>query len=264
VPHVARFAGLEKAIDDPMRTYSGGMQARLAFAAGCLLDPEVLLLDEVLAVGDEGFQATAVAHLERLRDGGTTIVLASHDLDRLVGLCDRVVWLSGGRLVAAGEPGEVSESVRDGREAGPGDGAREPDIPTGDPQVRITQVRVLGSRGTPVARLRSGRGGTISISYDNVAARGRLAIVASLRSADSDTTMIDLDSLDFGVDGLPEGKGVVEVVLERVTVPEGRYWIDVGVFDDDWQQLDYWYGACPLEIAGRELEPVTVRRWRVR
>jgi ABC-type polysaccharide/polyol phosphate transport system ATPase subunit len=268
VPHVAKLAGLEKAINDPMRTYSSGMQARLAFAAGCLLDPEVLLLDEVLAVGDEGFQATAVDHLETLRDQGTTIVLASHDLDRVVELCDRVVWLSGGRLVAAGDPDEVITAFRGSL------GGRGPDWvddrdevehrPSDIPRVRLTGVRMLGGRGTPVSKLRGGRGGTICVTFDNGAPGQHIAIVVSLREEGSESSAVDLDSLDFGVNGLPAGEGVVEVVLDRVTLPDGRYWIDVGAFDADWRQLDFWYGACPLEIVGQTTEPVAVRKWRIR
>jgi ABC-type polysaccharide/polyol phosphate transport system ATPase subunit len=104
---VIAFAELEDFIDEPMRTYSYGMYLRLGFAVAVHVQPEVLLVDEVLAVGDAEFQAKCFAHIEALRRAGVTIVIVSHDLPAVERFSDRVVLLEKGQVVADGGPAEV-------------------------------------------------------------------------------------------------------------------------------------------------------------
>jgi lipopolysaccharide transport system ATP-binding protein len=101
------FAELQSFIDEPMRTYSMGMFFRLGFAVAVHVNPEILLVDEVLAVGDADFQQKCFRHIEGLRRSGVTIVIVSHDLPQVERFTDRVVLMSRGRIVADGEPGEV-------------------------------------------------------------------------------------------------------------------------------------------------------------
>ncbi|MPZ48339.1 MAG: ATP-binding cassette domain-containing protein [Dehalococcoidia bacterium] len=106
------FAELEQFIDEPMRTYSYGMYLRLGFSVAVHVRAEVLLIDEVLAVGDAEFQAKCFAHIERLRRDGATIVIVSHDLAAIERFTDRVVLLDGGRILAEGEPADVVARYR--------------------------------------------------------------------------------------------------------------------------------------------------------
>lgn len=101
------FAELEAFIDEPMRTYSLGMFLRLGFAVAVQVRPEVLLVDEVLAVGDADFQEKCFAHIEDLRRRGVTIVIVSHDLPAVERFTDRVVLMEKGKVVADGEPAPV-------------------------------------------------------------------------------------------------------------------------------------------------------------
>ena len=104
---IAAFAGLGEYFDQPVRTYSTGMFLRLAFAVAVRVRPDILLLDEVLAVGDEAFVAKCRAALDGIRAAGATILLVTHDLATVRSWCDRALWLEGGRVAAAGEPEAV-------------------------------------------------------------------------------------------------------------------------------------------------------------
>jgi lipopolysaccharide transport system ATP-binding protein len=104
---IVDFAELAEFMDAPLKTYSSGMKVRLAFAVAVHVDPDVYLLDEVLAVGDAHFARKSNARLNELRRSGRTIVVASHDLNAMLEMCNRALWLDHGRMMAIGPPPEV-------------------------------------------------------------------------------------------------------------------------------------------------------------
>jgi lipopolysaccharide transport system ATP-binding protein len=104
---IVEFSGLGEFIDRPVRNYSSGMVARLGFSVAVHVDPEILLVDEVLAVGDEAFQRRCLEKMQSFRDAGVTIVLVTHMLPMVEKLCDSAFLLDRGELVSAGPPGEV-------------------------------------------------------------------------------------------------------------------------------------------------------------
>jgi ABC-type polysaccharide/polyol phosphate transport system ATPase subunit len=104
---IVRFAGLEHVIDQPLRTYSSGLQMRLGFAVAIHARPQLLLVDEVLAVGDLEFQTECLERIRALRAGGTAILVASHSLELIESLCDRALLLERGRVSACGAPADV-------------------------------------------------------------------------------------------------------------------------------------------------------------
>jgi len=110
---IVAFSGLEEFLHRPVRSYSSGMVARLGFSVAAHVDPDILLVDEVLAVGDEAFQQRCLAKLEEFREAGVTIVLVSHALTLVDALCDGALLLERGELVAAGKPDEVIAIYRD-------------------------------------------------------------------------------------------------------------------------------------------------------
>ena len=107
VPEIIEFSGLHEFADQPMRVYSQGMYLRLGFSVAVHVDPEILLVDEVLAVGDAEFQEKCYDRIERLRANGTTIITVSHDIFSLQKFCDRIILLDHGELVADGDPEPV-------------------------------------------------------------------------------------------------------------------------------------------------------------
>jgi lipopolysaccharide transport system ATP-binding protein len=104
---IVAFAEIEEAIDNPMRTYSSGMQMRLGFSVAVHTDPEILLIDEVLSVGDIAFQRKCLDRIGRFKSAGCSIVFVSHDGDTVRELCDEAIWLDHGRLVERGTAADV-------------------------------------------------------------------------------------------------------------------------------------------------------------
>ena len=106
---IVAFAELEEFIDAPVRTYSSGMYMRLAFSVAVNVDPDILLLDEVLAVGDAHFAEKSRARMEEFKEKGKTILLVTHDLATVESWCHQALWLEGGRVQALGKPREVAK-----------------------------------------------------------------------------------------------------------------------------------------------------------
>ncbi|MCL6508473.1 MAG: ABC transporter ATP-binding protein [Bryobacteraceae bacterium] len=104
---IVAFSGLEAFLEQPLRTYSSGMLARLGFSVAAHLEPEILLIDEILAVGDLHFQAKCQKKIDEFRASGVTIVLVSHSPDQVLQVCNRVIWLQGGCVRADGDPDAV-------------------------------------------------------------------------------------------------------------------------------------------------------------
>jgi lipopolysaccharide transport system ATP-binding protein len=115
---IVGFAEIERFIDNPVRTYSTGMQMRLAFSAAIHADPEILLIDEVLSVGDIAFQHKCLERIATFKASGCSIVLVTHDIGVVRHLCDEAVWLSRGRLMGDGPASEIADRYVAHMEAG--------------------------------------------------------------------------------------------------------------------------------------------------
>jgi lipopolysaccharide transport system ATP-binding protein len=110
---IVEYAELEDAIDRPVKTYSSGMFSRLAFSVSMHLDPDILLLDEVLAVGDEGFRQKSMDAMRDLLERSGTIVFVSHALSNVADFCDRAMWLRDGRVMNIGPAPEIVAEYQD-------------------------------------------------------------------------------------------------------------------------------------------------------
>jgi lipopolysaccharide transport system ATP-binding protein len=148
VDNIAAFAGIGSHMDQPVKTYSSGMYARLAFSVAIEVKPEVLLVDEILSVGDLGFQAKCFRRIEELREEGAAIMFVSHDLNAVRMLCDRVMLLRDGCLVTEGDPEKVttayiqllSKTAQRDRDRG------DPDVPA-SARAAIQGIRFQNSEG---------------------------------------------------------------------------------------------------------------------
>jgi len=109
---IVEFAELEKFINVPIRNYSSGMLMRLAFSIATVVNPDILIVDEILAVGDEAFQAKSKARMLELMGGGTTVLFVSHNLDQIREICNRVIWLDEGKIKMEGETQQVCDAYR--------------------------------------------------------------------------------------------------------------------------------------------------------
>ncbi len=109
---IVDFAEIRDFIDMPIRNYSSGMMARLAFSIASVVQPEILIVDEILAVGDVAFQEKSFNRMKELMSGGATVLFVSHDLEKIEEMCDKVIWLQKGKVVMFGDTEEVCEAYK--------------------------------------------------------------------------------------------------------------------------------------------------------
>ncbi len=110
---IVDFAEIREFIDMPIRNYSSGMMAKLAFSIASVVQPEILIVDEILAVGDIAFQKKSYSRMKELMSGGATVLFVSHDIEKIEEMCDKVVWLNHGKVVMNGEAEEVCKAYRE-------------------------------------------------------------------------------------------------------------------------------------------------------
>ena len=167
---IVGFAGLEKFIDTPVKNYSSGMVVRLGFAIAINVEPEILIIDEVLAVGDEEFQQRCFQKIEQFRREGRTIIFVSHGLSQVSQFCNRAMWLEKGEVKSVGPAYEVvseytgvTHHVEHVEETEISD---EPLDRWGSGEVRITRVVLTGADGTETHTFESGRPFNVRIEYE--------------------------------------------------------------------------------------------------
>ena len=191
VDEIIDFAELGDFIDEPVRTYSSGMYARLAFAVATHVDPEILIIDEILSVGDEHFARKSSAKMEEFRRAGKTILLVTHDLGTLQRRCDLAAWLDGGTLMASGDPVEVVNAYRNAvaeaevaavEQPAHAPAARTPAAPLRAPGRGRTAVGHLPVRARPGGAPRAGRAAARLRPRRRLPAGGRASRTSTARA----------------------------------------------------------------------------------
>ncbi|HEX5579923.1 MAG TPA: ABC transporter ATP-binding protein [Gemmatimonadaceae bacterium] len=215
---IVDFAGIEKFIDTPVKRYSSGMNARLGFAVAAHLDTEVLIIDEVLAVGDLAFQDRAFGRIKEMSSSGIPVILVTHQLERMTTLCTRALLMDGGRVVHAGTPEECVQTYATAVfESGDG-GARLPFRITG---LELTSPLPVPS-GDRVQLLVRGEvePGTPPI-YD---------LQLRVRSARSGRIIFSTLGMNCGVGALPPGEFEIEAELQ-LNVGQGIYSVETAIVE---------------------------------
>ena len=144
---IVDFSGIEKFIDTPVKRYSSGMYVRLAFSVAAHLEPEILLVDEVLAVGDAEFQQKCLGRMEDLSGSGRTVLFVSHNMQAVNQLCNRAILLEGGRLTYEGEPSDVVTHYLHTTHGAGSHSVWDADSAPGNDLVRLQSVRVVDEDG---------------------------------------------------------------------------------------------------------------------
>jgi lipopolysaccharide transport system ATP-binding protein len=268
---IATFAELEDHMDQPLRTFSDGMRLRLGFAVAINVDPEVLLIDELLAVGDLRFQQKCLDHLERLQASGVTIVVASHDLSQVSKMCVRALWLSEGHVREIGKASEVAERY----ETAMNSAAPRRDLPTtdahrlGSGEVDITNVRLLNASGRETSTIVSGEAVTVEIRFAAHRAVPDAIFGVSARSKHDTAAVFDLSTAKDGQSvGRLGGEGAVSLHVDRFDLDAGSYWLDVGIYEANWDRpYDYLWQALPFDVSAATnggAEKSASHRWSIR
>ena len=268
---IVAFADIGEFIDQPVKTYSSGMFVRLGFAVAVAVDPDVLLVDEVLAVGDEAFTRRCLDRIARLRRGGVSLVIVSHDLDLITTLADRAVYLRHGRTVAEGPADAVVARYRS-------DVAEEEQAPAaGQERVRVVEegrrwgtgdveIREVGlsSGGVPLKVIPSGVDATVHIRYAVRRPVEDFVFGIAWHRADGG----QVGGHNTWLDGIRpvglERDGEVRCHYPVLDLAPGDYLLDVAVHARDGLAYDYWCQAARVRVtAPRDLPGVWAppHRW---
>ena len=225
---IVAFAELGRFIDTPVRNYSSGMYMRLGFSVAAHLDPEIVLVDEALAVGDEAFQRKCLRKIQQFQSQGVTVVIVSHDLLLVERLCSRACLLQRGELVALGPAADVIARYHQ-IAAASGEVAGE--YRWGSREVEIPHVRLLGGDGSPVTSVRTGDALTIAFGYRAVAPVAQP--VFGLAVYHEDGTHLTGPNTRTGGLSIPsvDGEGEVRYSIDHLSLLPGRYVVSVSAYD---------------------------------
>ena len=227
---IVDFAGLAEHIDSPVKNYSSGMYVRLGFSVAINVDPEILLVDEVLAVGDEKFQRKCMEKFSDFRNEGRTIVIVSHAMGSMRNLCDEVAWLDHGVVKDLGTPARVVDEYvdesHDERQQVATGGTR-----WGSGEARVEHIEVRDALGNATTRVRTGDPVTIRIGYVADERIERPVFGVAIHSIEG--THVTGPNTREG-DAVPEaidGGGCVDLVIDRLLLVPGTYDISASLYD---------------------------------
>jgi lipopolysaccharide transport system ATP-binding protein len=242
IDDVIDFAGLHKFEDTKLKNLSSGMQVRLAFSTAIQTDPDVLLVDEVLAVGDMEFQQKCYDVFNRYRKEGVTILFVSHDLGAVRRFCDRTLLLGGGEQRAYGGTGEILDKyVYGANEESPDQKETKPAEPKrwGDKKVSITDVKFLDKFGGESNRFSSFDPMTIRIFYGAPArVQDPVFGIALYSEQDHHLYGTNTELKNVTIDHV-DGEGYIDLVIERIPMLSGRFLLTVAVHSHEGQPYDW-------------------------
>jgi lipopolysaccharide transport system ATP-binding protein len=265
---ILAFAELEEFASAPVRTYSEGMKLRLAFGVVAIASPRLLLLDEVLAVGDLSFRRRCEARIAEMQAGGTSLLLASHSLAEIVDTCQDALWLHQGRVRAGGEAAAVADTyeraMQDetfartpvGGVAG-GDDHRGAlvlgETRFGSQQLVIEEVLIQGRPGSEPHAVAAGTALRIGVAVRATDGPVEDPIVGvTVRRRGDETVVYDLATRFDAVSlGGAVNEASVELVIDRIDIAPGDYAIDVGVYERSWEHAyDFHHMAYGVRVEG--------------
>jgi ABC-type polysaccharide/polyol phosphate transport system ATPase subunit len=227
---IVDFAGIEDFIDEPVKNYSSGMYVRLGFSVAINVDPDVLFVDEVLAVGDEAFQRKCQEKFTELGHAGKTVILVSHGMSGVQLLCDRAAWFSHGKLMKVGSARSVieayTETVQVDRRTDEQGHER-----WGTGEGRIVGVELESQNGSAPERLHCGSPARIRVHYEMEQPIEKPVFALSIRTLNgwevSGPTSRDVDCVPDKL----EGKGYVDIDFDTLRLLPGTYDLTVSLYD---------------------------------
>lgn len=238
---IVAFSGIEQFIDTQVKFYSSGMYVRLAFSVAINSDPDVLLVDEVLAVGDEAFQQKCLAKISDFQKEGRTIIIVSHSMGQIASLCDRVVVLGHGHMLFDGDPQEGITVLRSGFSGSSGG----VDVSgQGDGQISVAKIHSVQSSVPDGDALRPGETLTVDVEFEVEEPTDRWDMTVALVNP-LESTVLVTSAHTSGVGNLPiEGKQALTLEFPNLSLTEGGYTVSVAYFDGQQREV------CKIEGIG--------------
>jgi ABC-type polysaccharide/polyol phosphate transport system ATPase subunit len=236
---IVGFAEVERAIDRQVKFYSSGMQMRLGFAVAAFLEPDILLVDEVLAVGDSSFQQKCMQRMGEVLAQGTSLVFVSHDLAAVEAACARGLWLHDGVVAADGEVRDVlgvyREAIEESAQSGP--------VPTGP--VRLLKAVVSSEDG---AMPKTQAPLDLALVVESDAARSASVCVGV---SDGPATPFFLVRRELE---LAAGESEVRLAISSLPLPRGRFYVWVSILDAAGRDVLTWHPTAHFDVAGPDLD----------
>jgi lipopolysaccharide transport system ATP-binding protein len=226
---IVAFSEIEKFIDTPVKRYSSGMYVRLAFAVAAHLDPEILIVDEVLAVGDAQFQKKCLGKIGHVAQAGRTVLFVSHNTDAIRRLCSRAVWLDGGAVRFIGETDRSLSSylLRELRDGGTVVFDPPHRMASGMP-VLLHSVKISDESGQVTTHFSTRSPLRITIEWENSAPLYKPRMGFVMQTTDGRDVLTALDANAWAVESLPPGRRISSCLIPGGILNEGEYVIDVG------------------------------------
>ena len=243
LPWIVEFSGIGEFFDQPVKTYSSGMYVRLGFAVAVAVEPEVLVVDEVLAVGDAAFTHKCLDRIARMQRKGTAILLVSHDLGLVEQLANRALYLRDGKPVFTGPAGVTVARYRADVAAVETSGEAEQGSPQrwGNNAVTLDAVELLDSRGQPTRLLASGEAAALRLAYTAHEPQTDFVFGISIHREDGTPVFGTNTDLDGWRPERLEGRGEIRISFPHLELAPARYLVDAAIHAHGGLAYDY---AC--------------------
>ena len=266
---IVDFSGIRDFLDQPVKTYSSGMYVRLGFAVAVHVDPDVLLIDEVLAVGDEEFSARCIAKIQEMKHRGVTLLFVTHQLDQVRTLCDRAVWLDKGLVEAMGDPTRVvdaylqevagtsivdSEPQKDAPAQAPAvEVPKEKDDEErwGSGEVVIRRVALTDHKGRELVALGPATPVILDLDVEAKVAQEDFVFGIGIYHADGTCVYGTNTELEGFASQRIEGEGRVRFIVPSLELVAGTYRIDVAIHTRNGRAFDYRRNVLRVIVGSR-------------
>lgn len=286
---IIAFSELEDFIDNPVRTYSSGMYMRLAFSVAINVDADILLIDEILAVGDAGFQTKCFNKLKEIKSNGTTIVIVSHSLGQIEQICERSIWIHEGKIESEGKPRDVhpqyldymaqqrsiiaekeakrqkekeakehpevvkEDAIPEQQDEEKAGEAQKKKIKTrwGNGDCKVTEVRMLDSRDVVNTSFNTGEKITIEVDYQVIKKVSDGVFGIGIFRSDG----VHVYGTNTRIDNLEvfdiDQDGTYRITLENLELLSGSYVLDVSIECDQGIPVDFYKNALKFDVFSR-------------
>jgi len=243
---IVEFAGVGAFLDTPVKRYSSGMRMRLAFAVAAHLEPEVLIVDEVLAVGDLAFQQRCLGKMSEVASSGRTVLFVSHNMAAVEGLCDRALLLEQGRIVASGETCSVIADYL-ARATGPlGSG---PSVSSRDGAFEVCGLELLDRHEAPIGAVQSGQSFAVELELHARRPLPRAAVQLAINDSLGMRTAVLHSGVAAGESDLPAGSQRIRCQVHDLPLVPGAYSLELKLLSGG-ETLLFERSAAPLLVEG--------------
>lgn len=253
---IVEFSGVEQFLDTPVKRYSSGMRLRLGFAVAAHLEPDVMLVDEVLAVGDAGFQKKCLGAMSHMHAGGRTVLFVSHNLTAIESLCKRTIWIDKGRIREDGESRSVIQSyLATFAEAS----CYQADLSQieqrkGSGEVRLNRVEFLDPEGNHVDVIRSGMALTVRMHYTvNSRVLEPYFGLELYTNIGTMVTSINTWTSGYELESLGPGTGYIDVHIDCLNINPDRYYMSLWVASVGPRYYDHLEMALTVDIEAADV-----------